>query len=102
MTLSGKLGSALDRAISVLAPGLALRRMESRARFGMAATMYKATDPETMDRMGWSFGAAGHKPTPGSWERMSLRDLSRHLIRNNAVAEIYYIFAEKLQLYEDK
>jgi lambda family phage portal protein len=86
VTLSGKLGSALDRAISVLAPGLALRRMESRARFGMAATMYKATDPETMDRMGWSFGAAGGKPTPGSWERMSLRDLSRHLIRNNAVA----------------
>lgn len=84
--LADRIGTALDLALSVLAPGLALRRAESRIRFGMAATMYKAADPETMDRMGWWRTGADRKATPNAWERMSLRDVSRHLIRNNAVA----------------
>lgn len=86
-----RLGAGIDRALSVLFPGWARRRMESRARFLQGQTMMTALT-------GYHRGARRDRPHENWLTRQTsadaailddlaiLRDRSRDLIANNAIA----------------
>ena len=82
--LSHALGNALDRAIGVVAPKIAARRMQARGLMAMADGYHGGRTDRTALR-NWRPGA-GSANSDTTFDRTDLRARSRDLARNNPTA----------------
>jgi lambda family phage portal protein len=83
-TLSRTLGDALDRAIGVVAPKTALRRIQARGMMAVAGGYHGGKMDRSATR-NWRPGA-GSANADTSYDRTDLRARSRDLARNNPTA----------------
>ena len=96
MSLLGNIGFGIDRAIGVIAPTTAARRMESRFALAEWERMTRNYDAAREDRFGSGWTPVNKRPdeTDSSY-RDRIRARARDLERNNGIAQAVLLAMER-------